>query len=307
MSLRYKLAAGALKMFGYKEMFQMPRQELLEKIEIYNRSRKYKLPSAGKNFTAERMIEGKYPCVVIRKSAKNRADKAILFLVGGEYMLGPDKSDIEMASAFVTETGSDLWLPYYPLVPEHSIRETYNMILNTYAQMLKVYSPENISVLGLASGAALGLGLVPHIHALRKEDEIPAPAQIIACSPTCIPADAQQREQMRAMADEDVMIDANFLCDRLENYLEAEEYDIPAYMKNPAAADFTGQPPLHFYFGQKEVLSVLAESFEQACRAAGTPYTMKIEKDMCHTYPTITFFPEGKNAHKEIVKRLRES
>ncbi|HJB51584.1 MAG TPA: hypothetical protein H9772_00710 [Candidatus Oscillibacter pullicola] len=80
---------------------------------------------------------------------------------------------------------------------------------------------------------------------------------------------------------------------------------VPEYMRSGTQGDFTGLPPLHFYYGGDELLCALAESCADACKVADVPCTMTIAPGMRHCYAVVPWFPEGKAAYLEIVERLR--
>lgn len=68
--------------------------------------------------------------------------------------------------------------------------------------------------------------------------------------------------------------------------------------------NFTGAPPTYFYYGGDEVLAACAKKLVVAYEKTGAKYTMYIELGMCHCYPMLTWFPEGKMVYEEIVEIL---
>lgn len=132
------------------------------------------------------------------------------------------------------------------------------------------------------------------------------PRSIIAVSPTCIPMTEEEKEKMADLSDKDIMVDSGFLSYRLELFFRAadDEDVIPDYMLNSSCGDLTGQPQTHIYFGAAEVLSALAPAFEDALTRYNVPHTIVVEKDMCHGYALMNFFPEGTRAYKEIIHFL---
>lgn len=366
MSLRYKMAMSTLKMFSNKEIFKMPYEEMLKNLHVYSRKQKFKAPSNGKCVYGERTTKDGIRILTMQVSRKAKSSRAVLFLTNGEYVMHPDVSDAEAASDIAKASGCDLWMPYFPLLPDCTIRKVYDVVLEVYVMLSAEYGAENVNVLGSLSGGALALGLVPHMNVLKKNagvmkdsasdtqmnaetesrasnmasdvenghsvsdsdgstasgesaseqvskeeleidvSNINVPRRIIAVSPTCVPMTEEEKEKMSNLSDKDIMVDSGFLSHRLELFCRAadDEEVIPDYMLNPSRGDLTGQPQTHIYFGGAEVLSALAPAFEDALTKYNVPHTIVVEKDMCHGYALMNFFPEGSRAYKEIIRSL---
>ena len=119
-------------------------------------------------------------------------------------------------------------------------------------------------------------------------------------APTGYRGVARQYSQLNSR---DVMVDAAFM--ETDRKIMTKGQPVPVYMLSGPKGDFTGLPPVHFYYGGDEVLSVVAESFADACKAANVPYTMTIAPGMCHCYAMVEWFPEGRQAREEIIGLLR--
>ena len=78
-------------------------------------------------------------------------------------------------------------------------------------------------------------------------------------------------------------------------------------MQSGTLGNFRGLPDIHFWYGSDEVLYACAENFVKACKAENVTYTLNVGKGMCHCYPMVSFFPEGKSAHKEICQKICEN
>ena len=300
MSIRYKLASAALRAAGTKKLFALPEEELLEKVRGMNRRRQFQMPKDHKAVYGDRLILGQYHCLTIQLGQK-RTKKAILYLFGGGMIVGPDQGDIKTARDFAVRSGSDCWFPYYPLCTDHCITETYERVLQCYREMAECYGAEHISLVGFSSGGALAVGLPLHLNALNRPTGMPR--QVIAVSPGSIPSSQKERAEMQALNSRDVMVDAAFM--ETDRKIMTKGQPVPVYMLSGPKGDFTGLPPVHFYYGGDEVLSVVAESFADACKAANVPYTMTIAPGMCHCYAMVEWFPEGRQAREEIIGLLR--
>ncbi|EFW39254.1 alpha/beta hydrolase [Treponema phagedenis] len=229
------------------------------------------------------------------------AKKAILFIYGGGMIIGPDRGDVRFAVELAQACDSDVWFPYYPLCIEHTIDESYKMVFQCYREMTELYNANEISLFGFSSGAALALGIGFHNNALGRI--LPMPRQIIAVSPGSVPASDEEIKKMEALNERDFMVDAKFMS--TVKSIMSKGKNIPEYMLSGTRGDFSGLPPIHFYYGGDEVLSACAKSFASACDKKNVPYTMTIAAGMCHCYAIVNFFLEGKAGRAEITERLK--
>ena len=81
---------------------------------------------------------------------------------------------------------------------------------------------------------------------------------------------------------------------------------VPDYMLSGTLGDFKGLPDIHLWYGSDEVLYACAEDFIKACKAGEVPHTLNVGQGMCHCYPMVSFFSEGKSAHEEICRQICE-
>lgn len=302
MSVRYQIAKNLVRLTGMKKLFRLPQDELLKKAEQMNRKRQFRMPKDTKARYADRMILDCH-CLTMETQLQ-KSKRALLFLFGGGMLLGADSGDVKMARDVGRRSGRDVWLPYYPLCTGHSMLEATQMVYETYRQMLSEYAAADIAVLGFSSGAGLALDLITYIN--MQGNELPMPGRMVLSSPGTCPADEVELADMNALNCRDVLLDAAYM--KTAGALMAHgDPNVPRELIYITQGDFTGAPLTHFYYGGDEVLSACAKPFAAAYDKVGAKYTMHIEPGMCHCYPMLTFFPEGKRACGEIVEILSQS
>ena len=303
MSIRYSIAKSALRVLGFKKMFQLPLNRLIIKAEHLNKNRNFQIPKNRKYIYNDiPIMNGKYHCLSIQKP-QQRTEKAILFFFGGGMIIGPDGGDVKCAGEYGADCNMDVWFPYYPLCTRNSILETYKMVFDTYRKMVAVYGAENITLLGFSSGAALAIGVCLYNNTL--DHPLPMPHRIVACSPGCCPDSNVQLNKMKELNAKDIMVDVAFM-ENVRTLMQHGE-SVPDYMLSGTLGNFKGLPDIHFWYGSDEVLYACAENFVKACKAENVTYTLNVGKGMCHCYPMVSFFPEGKSAHKEICQKICEN
>ena len=301
MSLMAKVLYQGFKLAGFKKMFALPQEELLEKVYKMNEKRANIWPKDHKFNYEKKTIMEEYSCLVVRQGEKP-SEKAILFFFGGGMMIGPDNGDISFAGKLCKETGCDVWFPFYPLCTDHSITETFAMGYECYKEMIEIYGGGNVSTFGFSSGGALAIGMAAHNNA--QPEPLPAPYHIVACSPGECPWNDEERRRMQELNPTDVCVDYKFMSYE-DQYMRHGNENVPDYMLAGSRGDLSGVHDIHFFYSADEILYAAAPYFEEACKRSNVPYTMSARKGMVHCYVIATFFKEAKEDFKKIVDFLK--
>ena len=311
MTLTYRVAAGVVRLAGVKKMFLKSKEDMLEYAKKQNAKSAFNLAKAQKRanrknyFLFEREVMG-YRLVCYQKNAKPAAG-VVLYLFGGGMITGPDKLDFSLAERIMQKTGKDVWFLFYPLCSaDRNVKETYEVCIAAYGLMTSEYRAENISVLGFSSGACLAVGIFLHNNALGRP--LPMPGKIISVSPGGIPdlsltENQEIWEKLVALNPKDVIIDPTYI--RTAREIAKGTEDLPEYMLDGTVGDFSGFPKTYFYYGENECLYAFAEYFQQAMEKYQVPYEIVVGEGMCHCYPLLRFFKEGRQAQEEIIGLLK--
>ncbi len=243
-------------------------------------------------------------CTVLKLIHKKKVNRANMFIIGGGMVIAPRAGSIKKALRFAKETGLDLYIPYYPLCLDYPISKAYEMIHETYKEMLKDYDEKNISILGSSSGGNLALGLVAYINDGHKD--VPMPAHIIALSPgTCVNSE-EEWKRMLELEKKDVMVPADYM-KRAVEIMRHGDNSVPDYMIWLQKGDFTNCPPVTFIYGSDETLYACAPSFENVMKRYGVSYNMIVGKGMFHCYPVFPIVKEAKEGWKQMVQLAKEA
>ena len=311
MSITYKVAEEIAKLLKVKNFLKMSKADILEYAKKENAKHPFDLAkaknrAARKNYYLfDKDIEGSR--LITYQKNKEPAQGAVLYLFGGGMITGPDRLDFALAERIMEETGKDLWFLFYPLCSEDiQVDKTYEACFETYRLMTQTYKAENIGVLGFSSGACLALGIFLHNNALGSP--LPMPGKIIAVSPGGLPdLDLDENKEIwdkvNALNSKDVMIDASYF-KTARQILRGSE-DLPKYMLDGTVGDFSNFPMTYLYYGENECLYPYGEYFGQAMDKYKVPHKIIVGKGMCHCYPLLRFFKEGKEAQEDIIDLLK--
>lgn len=311
MSLIYKISAGIVRLIGVKKIFLMNKDEILEYARGENAKVVFDFDKAMKRakrknyYIFDRDVMG-YRIISYQKNEKP-SNGAILYLFGGGMITQPDKLDFSLAERIMKRTGKDVWFLFYPLCSEDvKVDTTYEVSFEAYRLMTETYKAENISVLGFSSGASLALGIFSHNNALGRP--LPMAGKIISVSPGGLPDVSLEEnkeiwEKLNALNHKDIMIEPSYF--KTAREIVNGEEDLPEYMLDGTKGDFSDFPKTYFYYGGNECLYAFAEYFKKAMEKYHVPYEIIVGKGMCHCYPLVRFFREGREAQDEIIELLK--
>ncbi len=300
MSVRYELLKRVVRLINIKKRWSGKSTEaLLEDRRRQNaKNRIPALKDDAFEITCIR-VQG-FP--VLKLIHRTKADRANLFIIGGGMISAPRPASIRQALRFARETGLDLYVPYYPLCTEYPLTKAYEMIHETYREMLKDYPADHISVLGTSSGGNLALGMVPYIN--DGHGDTPMPGYIMALSPgTCVSTE-EEWQRMLELDRKDVAIPAVYM-KRAEEIMRHGDSSVPDYMIWLQKADFTNAPRITLIYGSEETLYACAPSFEQALKKYAVPYDMFVGEGMFHCYPVFPIVKEAKEGWTMVVERMK--
>jgi acetyl esterase/lipase len=301
MSLLYSI----LKPIVRKAVKESSRQE--ETYEEFARTShqiqaKFKLKLPRKNGYEFRLIEIDGCQVVVGHKTGANAKEALLYLVGGgerRWQMPSEKSMLR----YLDETGRDLWMPLYPLLPDHSFLDAVTMILDTHLKMVQQYGAEHIAWLGFSAGADMIMMCGRHI--VKERPEIPMPALMVPVSPCDLVIGEATRARMKEIEPRDIMMHAADM-DRFALFYDHDGTMPPHLLGNAAEDDYTGFPKIRMFFGGDEIFAAEAPEYEAAFRRCGVKdFRVHVEPGMFHCYSFFTFVKEGKRGEDELIALLR--
>ncbi len=300
MSLKYGLLKCAIKAIGLKtKLFSGSPDEIVDRTKKQNA--KTTIPEL-KDEDFDISIIKVMECSVIRLIHKEKVSKANLFIIGGGMIASPSAGSVKKALAFAKETGVDVFVPYYPLCTDYPVSKAYEMIHETYKEMLKSYEPKAISILGSSSGGNLALGIVPYIN--DNHLDVPMPGHIIALSPgTCVESE-EEWQKMLELDKKDILIPAEYM-KKAVDILRHGDDSVPEYMIWLQKGDFTNSPPITFNYGSDETLYACAPSFEKVMQKYGVDYEMIVGEGMFHCYPVFPMVKEAKEGWDMLIQLVK--
>lgn len=301
MSFTYKILEKFVKLIRIKKIFLLPEDKILNYARRQNQKPSFKVLDEEDLYFEDKIFLSQRLIIL---HSKNKKPGAILYLFGGGYITNPDKRDLSLAKKICRETGKDVWFYFYPLCIENSIVKTYASTVKVYEEMTRAYNEEDkepLSLIGFSSGASLALGICLYIN--ENKLDIRMPREIIASSPGGCLCEELDMDRVRKLNEKDIIVDYKYF-ETAKNIMTKGE-TVPDYMLYPFRGNFKDFPMTYLYYGSREVIYAFAPLFEKALKNYGVKYKIIVGEGLCHCYPLLSIFKEGREAQEEIIKILK--
>lgn len=238
---------------------------------------------------------------VLHIKHKAPAEQVCIYLIGGGMLKYPKKDEVKEQIKLARLTGRDMVLPYYPLVPDNSILDVYEMLYQLHKKLIEEYEHENIAIAGGSSGGNLALGLISYIN--EKGEGIPMPGKIYAASPGTMIYTEEEKRKAKILDGRDLIMSII----ALENIQAGMENgrEVPEYMRYLQRGDYTGLKEAYLIFGGDEVFSAAADTIAEQMRKFGVDVRLEIGEGMYHMYSMMPLVPEAKKAYQDMIEYLK--
>jgi monoterpene epsilon-lactone hydrolase len=224
------------------------------------------------------------------------ADRVILYLHGGGYVLGSINTHRAMVSRIARASNARALAIDYRLAPEHPFPAAVEDAVASYRWLLaQGYKPNKIVIAGDSAGGGLTLAALLAI----RDAKLPMPAGAVPISPW---TDLEGTgESVRTRATRDVMVTQENLAGSAKQYYGAHDPKDP--LVSPVHADFRGLPPMLIHVGDAEILLDDATRVAKSAKAAGVNVELEVWDDMPHVWHVFAkILPEGQQAIDKIGK-----
>ena len=226
------------------------------------------------------------------------ADRAVLYLHGGGYVIGSIATHRELAARISAASGARCLVIDYRMGPEHRFPAAVDDAVAAYRWLLDAgYAPKRLAIAGDSAGGGLTMAT---LLALRDR-KLPLPATGVCLSPWVDLT--MSGASMTSKLKDDPMLSREPLAMMAKHYLG--EGDPRAPLASPVFAELRGLPPLLVQVGGAEVLLDDSTRLAEKARAAGVEVELEVWPDMIHVWHAFaSLVPEGQQAIERIGAHL---
>ena len=225
------------------------------------------------------------------------ADRVVLHLHGGAYLMGSPATHRGLAAALSRAVKAPVLLPRYRLAPESPYPAAVEDAIAAYRWLLdQGVAPERIALSGDSAGGGLAIALLLSL----ADQRLPAPAAYVGLSPWTDLSGSGVSMQERN--DRDPWLSADMVSPAARSYAGTASLTDP--LVSPLYGDLSVLPPTLVHVGSEEILFDDAARLVVRAREAGVDASLGRFDGMWHVFQAFPL-PEARWSLREVGAFIR--
>lgn len=219
----------------------------------------------------------------------------VIYFHGGCYALQMQAGHWAITTYIARETGANVFVVDYPLIPEHKGKEAIEYAFSYYKYHLK----NNINPI-IIIGDSAGAGLATSLCMMIRENKIKPPIQLILLSPylDTLCTDSRQLDYQ----SKDFFLTVKGLTRAGKTYID--NLDAHDYRVNPIQGSFKNLPPIIIFTSDRDILHVDSIRLIKILKDSKIEYKLYEEKNVMHDWIIIDQLPEAKKAREKLKEYI---
>jgi len=229
---------------------------------------------------------------------QNKSSQVILYLHGGAYVKNSTIFHWNMIQQFIQNNNCTIIYPDYPLAPEASYVEGFQLLDVLYRQIVSEVDPKDLVLMGDSAGGGMSLAFTQKL----KKEGVQLPSQLILLTPWLDISCTNQ--EMLEVNKYDPTLNINGL--RKCGELWAKGIDVKDPLVSPVYGDVEGLPLISIFAGTHDVLGVDVKKFRDICDSKGVTINYFNYPKMVHLW-MLSGFPESAKVIEQIGELLSKT
>ena len=248
----------------------------------------YKLPKWIYRTKAE--SRDMFGCQMLIFNDVEDIERCVIYLHGGIYVNEIKSVHIAFCDKLAKNVNACVFAPIYPLAPNHSYEETYEIVEKLYGHLLEMNKP--VIIMGDSAGGGLSAAFCEYLAV----NDLPQPENLILISPWLDVSMSGDYDDVEF----NPMLGVEGLREMGETW--AAELDAKDYRVSPLFGEVDKLPKTALFVGTHEILYPDVVKFYNKLKDNGIDVELNVGEEMTHVYPIYPLVPESKEAFKRIVE-----
>lgn len=231
-----------------------------------------------------------FGCQMVIFNDNKNTDYSVIYLHGGIYVNEIRLPHISFCDKLAKKINGTVIAPIYPLAPNHTYEETYEIIEKLYDCLLKMDKP--VIIMGDSAGGGLSAAFCENLAV----KDLPQPKNLILISPWVDVSMSGNYDDVEC----DPMLGIDGLREMGETW--AGDIDPKDYKVSPLFGDVSKLPKTTLFVGTHEIFYSDVVEFYNKLEDNNVDAEINIGEKMNHVYPIYPLVPESKKAFKRIVE-----
>ena len=291
-SIQSKILALVLKLLNF-------RKKVTKKaINHIGKSNKRFVPKVINRFysTNIQYINSKVIATIERKDKVT--NKHIIFFHGGAYIFEISPGHWRLAQKIVEKCSCRMSLLDYPLAPEYSYKDTYDMAQSAYHMLTGKYPDDKFILMGDSAGGGLALALM---QKMIEEKHKVVPYKCILLSPWLDLT--MSNKDIRDLESKDNILSVEMLKIAGQKYSKGENQE--NYLLSPINGNFENIPETIIFYGTDELFYADCKKLKSMIDAEKSSLIFKEYPKMQHDWALFPI-PESQMLIEEICDFIDE-
>lgn len=226
-----------------------------------------------------------------------KSEHHIVYFHGGAYIAQGSIVHWLFINEIVKSIGCKVTYIDYPLAPESNYKNTFEMVNETYKELLIVYSSDKFIFAGDSAGGGLALAYAQNV---AKENKLKNPEGLILLSPW-LDLTMKNRSILK-YESKDTILSSELLLKAAEKYAAGD--DLESKLLSPIYGSLKGLGRMLMMVGTSEIMYPDCELLFKKAEKTEAKMKFSIYKGMPHIW-IMLFLNESKAAMKEICEFVK--